>query len=73
MHDLALISLVLRYPDADVLAQRDETRRRARALAPSPATAALVDFVDWWPRSRRTPWSAGMWRPSTSPAARRSI
>jgi len=48
MHDLALISLLLRYPDADVLAERDETRRRARALAPSPATAALVDFVDWW-------------------------
>lgn len=48
MEAIGLVSLTLRYPDAEVLAERDAARRQALALAPSPATAALVAFMDWW-------------------------
>lgn len=48
MEVISLIAVVLRYPDVELLAERGDVQRRAWAVAPSPAAAALVDFVDWW-------------------------
>lgn len=48
MGSFALISEVLRYPDAEVLAVRDEVLGEARMLPPTPAADVLVAFAGWW-------------------------
>jgi nitrate reductase delta subunit len=48
MGSFALISEMLRYPDAEGLAVRDEVVEEARRLPPTPAAGALVAFAGWW-------------------------
>lgn len=43
-----LMSLLLRYPDDDVLDTRPAVVAEAAALAPSPAGETLRAFVSWW-------------------------
>ncbi|GAA3206222.1 nitrate reductase molybdenum cofactor assembly chaperone [Nonomuraea roseoviolacea] len=43
-----LISLLLQYPDAELLAARDELSRAALALPESPTRDALVAFTAWY-------------------------
>lgn len=43
-----LMSLLLRYPDDDVLAARPAVLAETVALGPSPAGEALRAFVEWW-------------------------
>ena len=43
-----LCSLLLQYPDAEIVAGRDELAAAARALPRSAAAEALGRFVAWW-------------------------
>lgn len=43
-----LCSLLLSYPDHELLAARDELCDALRALPASPARAALERFCEWW-------------------------
>jgi nitrate reductase delta subunit len=43
-----LCSLLLQYPDEELLAARDELRRAATELPRSPATDSLEPFLAWW-------------------------
>lgn len=46
-----LSSLVLSYPDAELLAARDELRGAVGELPACPARGSLERFVQWWCRS----------------------
>ena len=46
-----LSSLVLSYPDAELLAARDELRGAAAEFPACPARASLERFFQWWCRS----------------------
>jgi nitrate reductase molybdenum cofactor assembly chaperone NarJ/NarW len=43
-----LCSLLLQYPDEELLGARDELRRAAAEMPRSPATEALERFLAWW-------------------------
>jgi nitrate reductase delta subunit len=43
-----LCSLLLQYPDEELLAARNELREAVEELPRSPATAALERFLGWW-------------------------
>jgi nitrate reductase delta subunit len=43
-----LCSLLLQYPDEEMLAARGQIRDEVAALPGSPAAAALGRFLDWW-------------------------
>ena len=47
----ALCSLLLRYPDAELLRARGEIGAAVAALGRSPAAAALGRFLAWWDRT----------------------
>jgi nitrate reductase delta subunit len=44
-------SLLLQYPDAELLAAREEIRAGVLALPPSDAAEALERFLVWWSRT----------------------
>jgi nitrate reductase delta subunit len=46
-----LCSLLLQYPDEELLAARDQLRDAVDELPRSPATQALERFLGWWERS----------------------
>ncbi len=48
MASFALISEMLRYPDAEAIAVRDQVVQEAGELAPGPARDALVAAARWW-------------------------
>lgn len=43
-----LLSILLRYPDDEVLENRDALAEAARELPPSPAKDAVLAFIDFW-------------------------
>ncbi|MEV7689414.1 nitrate reductase molybdenum cofactor assembly chaperone [Streptomyces bungoensis] len=45
---LRLISLLLQYPDAELVSAGDELADRIRTLAPTPAGRHLTVFADWF-------------------------
>jgi nitrate reductase molybdenum cofactor assembly chaperone NarJ/NarW len=48
MHPYLLASALLRYPDAELLAARDELAATARAMPSSPGIDELRHFSAWW-------------------------
>lgn len=48
MGPFLIMSLALRFPDADLIEERPEVLRAAAALEPTPAVRALRGFLDWW-------------------------
>ncbi|MEU2054529.1 nitrate reductase molybdenum cofactor assembly chaperone [Streptomyces bungoensis] len=46
---LRLISLLLQYPDAELVAARDDLADRIRSLEPTPAARHLAAFAGWFP------------------------
>lgn len=45
---LKLLSLLLRYPDDEILAAREEINRAARELSDSPAKESVLRFLLYW-------------------------
>lgn len=43
-----LLSLLLRYPDDEVVGAREDIAEAARELPPSPARDALMAFLEYW-------------------------
>lgn len=43
-----LLSILLRYPDDEILEHRDAVAEAAHELSPSPAKAAVLAFLDYW-------------------------
>ncbi|SEL86994.1 nitrate reductase molybdenum cofactor assembly chaperone [Nonomuraea pusilla] len=52
---LRLVSLLLQYPDPELLAARDELSRAAAALPGSPSRDALVAFTAWYAEAEPMP------------------
>lgn len=48
VHPLKLVSLLLQYPDGDLLAARDELCAAATELEPGPQANAIRAFVAWY-------------------------
>lgn len=48
IHPLKLISLLLQYPDGELLAARAELRGAAAELRAGAQADAIRSFVDWW-------------------------
>jgi nitrate reductase molybdenum cofactor assembly chaperone NarJ/NarW len=46
-----LCSLLLQYPDHELLGARDELAAAVQELPRSPAAAALEQFLAWWTTS----------------------
>lgn len=52
MGPFLIMSIVLRYPDAEIVADRAEVMEAAQALGDTAATRRLREFLEWWGAAR---------------------